>query len=100
MSTLLPPPKRQKSAYSQSLKPPEATPEPERIPEITIQFVSADDNSPLGPPMRVPADMPRNALQALVNEIKGDVSGIKVCRPRVSADALCRRMIRFLILST
>lgn len=74
MATLLPPPKRQKSAYSQSLKPREPTPESEPVPQISIQFKSAEDGSVLGPMMRMSADIGRDALQTMVNQIKGDVS--------------------------
>jgi ribosome assembly protein 4 len=74
MATLLPPPKRQKSAYSQSLKPKEATPPPEPIPSVVVQFKSAEDGSNLGPAINLPADTGRDALQMLVNKLRGEVS--------------------------
>lgn len=73
MATLLPPPKRQKSAYSQSLKPREITPPPEPIPSVVVQFKSAEDGSNLGPAINLPADTGRDALQMLVNKLRGEV---------------------------
>ncbi|WWD22007.1 hypothetical protein CI109_106495 [Kwoniella shandongensis] len=72
MATLLPPPKRQKSAYSQSLKPP-AAPEPAKvIPSIVVQFKSSEDGANLGPAINLPADTGRDALQMLVNKLRGE----------------------------
>jgi ribosome assembly protein 4 len=73
MATLLPPPKRQKSSYSQSLKPREPTPEAKPVPFIVVQFKSAEDGSSLGPAINLPADTDRNALQMLVNKLRGEV---------------------------
>ena len=73
MATLLPPPKRQKSAYSQSLKPKELTPPAEPIPSVVVQFKSAEDGSNLGPAINLPADTGRDALQMLVNKLRGEV---------------------------
>ena len=73
MATLLPPPKRQKSAYSQSLKPKELTPPPEPVPSVVVQFKSAEDGSNLGPAINLPADTGRDALQMLVNKLRGEV---------------------------
>lgn len=74
MATLLPPPKRQKSAYSQSLKP-RVTPPPETpIPSVVVQFRNAEDGSSLGPAINLPADTGRDALQMLVNKLRGEVS--------------------------
>ncbi|KAI9635528.1 WD40-repeat-containing domain protein [Dioszegia hungarica] len=72
MSTLLPPPKRQKSAYSQSLKPRVPTPEPTPVPSVVVQFRSAEDGSNLGPAINLPADTGRDALQMLVNKLRGE----------------------------
>lgn len=80
MATLLPPPKRLKSAYSQSLKPREATPPPEPIPSVVVQFKSAEDGSNLGPAINLPADTGRDALQMLVNKLRGEVSDRSVGR--------------------
>ena len=77
MATLLPPPKRQKSAYSQSLKP-RVTPPPETpIPSVVVQFKNAEDGSSLGPAINLPADTGRDALQMLVNKLRGEVSYIR-----------------------
>ncbi|KAL7423140.1 ribosome assembly [Cryptotrichosporon argae] len=72
MSTLLPPPKRQRSAYSKSLRP---DPEPEPAapaPSIVVQFRHAETGANLGPAINLPADTGRDALQMLVNKLKGD----------------------------
>lgn len=74
MATLLPPPKRQKSAYSQSLKPRVTTPEPTPVPSVVVQFRSAEDGSNLGPAINLPADTGKDALQMLVNKLRGEVS--------------------------
>lgn len=73
MSTQLPPPKRQKSNYSKSLLPP-AAPEPApHIPSIVVQFKNAETGESLGPAINLPADTGRDALQMLVNKLKGEV---------------------------
>lgn len=78
MSTLLPPPKRQKLhnvPHERNVKPEQPADEPERfIPNIVVQFKSAEDGSPLGPAVNLPANTGRDALQMLVNKLKGDVS--------------------------
>ncbi|RXK35253.1 ribosome assembly protein 4 [Tremella mesenterica] len=66
MTTLLPPPKRLKSAYSQSLLPP---PAPKQTPTVVIQFRNFSDGSDLGPSVNLPADTSREALQLLVNRL-------------------------------
>jgi ribosome assembly protein 4 len=74
MATLLPPPKRQRSAYSKSIRPdPEPAPAAP-VPSIVVQFKNAEDASNLGPAINLPADTARDALQMLVNKLKGDVS--------------------------
>jgi ribosome assembly protein 4 len=73
MATLLPPPKRQKSAYSRSLLP-RVTPPPDAIiPSVVVQFKNAEDGSNLGPAINLPADTSRDALQMLVNKLRGEV---------------------------
>lgn len=72
MATLLPPPKRQKSNYAKSLLPKEPTPPPTPIPSIVVQFKSAEDGSSLGPAINLPADTGRDALQMLVNKLRGE----------------------------
>jgi ribosome assembly protein 4 len=83
MATLLPPPKRQKSAYSQSLKPRVTTPEPTPVPSVVVQFRSAEDGSNLGPAINLPADTSRDALQMLVNKLRGEVSKFPAVRREV-----------------
>jgi len=74
MTTLLPPPKRQKSAYSQSLKPPPPPTSSTPVPSVVVHFRSAEDGSSLGPAINLSADTGRDALQMLVNKLRGEVS--------------------------
>ncbi|ORX33484.1 WD40-repeat-containing domain protein [Kockovaella imperatae] len=71
MATLLPPPKRQRSAYSKSIKP-DPVPEAVEIPSIVVQFKNAEDGSSFGPAVNLPADTSRDALQMLVNKLRGE----------------------------
>ena len=73
MTTLLPPPKRPKTAYAQSLKPRLPTPPVEVVPHVVVQFRNAENGSNLGPSINLPADTGRDALQMLVNKLKGEV---------------------------
>ncbi|WVN88701.1 uncharacterized protein L203_103914 [Cryptococcus depauperatus CBS 7841] len=72
MAALLPPAKRQRSAYAQSLLP-EIKAEPKSIPSIVVQFKSIEDGSNLGPAINMPADTNRDALQLLVNQLQGNI---------------------------
>ncbi|KAK4686004.1 ribosome assembly protein 4, partial [Tremellales sp. Uapishka_1] len=72
MATQLPPPKRQKSSYSKSLLPPTPAATPISIPSIVVQFKSSEDGSNLGPAINLPADTGREALQMLVNKLRGE----------------------------
>lgn len=72
MATQLPPPKRQRSAYAQSQMPKVEEPAKD-IPSIVVQFKSAEDGSSLGPAINLPADTARDALQMLVNKLRGEV---------------------------
>jgi ribosome assembly protein 4 len=76
MATLLPPPKRQRSAYSQWVNPPAPAPAAAPIPSIVVQFKSSEDGSNLGPAINLPADTGRDALQMLVNKLKGEVCAL------------------------
>jgi ribosome assembly protein 4 len=80
MSTQLPPPKRQKLhnvAHERDVRPTKAAEQAERfIPNIVVQFKNAEDGSPLGPAINLPADTGRDALQMLVNKLKGEVSHV------------------------
>lgn len=44
------------------------------VPSIVVQFKSAEDGSSLGPAINLPADTARDALQMLVNKLRGEVS--------------------------
>jgi ribosome assembly protein 4 len=74
MATKLPPPKRQKSNYSKSLLPPEVPAPAVPVPSIVVQFKNAETGANLGPAVNLPADTARDALQMLVNKLKGEVS--------------------------
>jgi ribosome assembly protein 4 len=66
MATLLPPPKRQKVYHGV----PEPAPVPSKpAPNVIVQFVSDEDGASLAPAISVPADVSRDALQALVNKL-------------------------------
>lgn len=70
MATLLPPPKRQK--MNQHVPVVEEPKPPRKVPQIVIQFKNAQDGSHLGPAINLPADTGREALQMLVNKLKGE----------------------------
>ena len=74
MATLLPPPKRQRSAYAKSIKPDPLPEPPAPIPNVVVQFKNAEDGSVLGPAVTLPANTARDALQMLVNKLRGEVS--------------------------
>ncbi|KAI0796167.1 WD-repeat protein [Abortiporus biennis] len=66
MATLLPPPKRQKVYHGV----PEPEPElPQPSPNVVVQFVSEDSGEPLAPAVNLPANLSREALEALVNKL-------------------------------
>lgn len=67
MATLLPPPKRKKLYHGI----PEPTQElPNHTPNVVVQFVSDDDGEALAPAVTIPANLPRDALEALVNKLR------------------------------
>ena len=66
MATLLPPPKRQK-LYHGIPEPEQELPKP--APQIVVQFVSEDDGSSLAPAVSLPANVSREDLQVLVNQL-------------------------------
>lgn len=72
MATLIPPPRRKKAktAHEEESKQDSAI----DAPSVVVQFTSADDGSNLGPAVNLPADTPREALEVLVNQLKGSVS--------------------------
>ncbi|TIB42686.1 hypothetical protein E3P86_00254 [Wallemia ichthyophaga] len=69
MATLIPPPRRKKAktAHEEESKQDSAI----DAPSVVVQFTSADDGSNLGPAVNLPADTPREALEVLVNQLKG-----------------------------
>lgn len=75
MATLLPPPKRQKldNSHPRSVQPKSAT-EERYVPQVIVQFKNAQDGALLGPAINLPADTSRDALQMLVNKLRGEVS--------------------------
>jgi len=80
MATLLPPPKRQKSYHGV----PEPEPEPLKpTPNIVVQFVAEDSGESLAPAVSLPANLSRDALEALVNNLKS-----QVCDPSETVDSL------------
>lgn len=70
MTTLLPPPKRQK--YNGTEKP-----HPEPSPNVIVRFVSEDDGSALAPGVSLPANVSRDDLQSLVNTLTSKVRFIQ-----------------------
>jgi hypothetical protein len=77
MATLLPPPKRQKlnNSHPRSVQKISASTEEERyVPQVIVQFKNAEDGALLGPAINLPADTNREALQMLVNKLRGEVS--------------------------
>ena len=77
MATLLPPPKRQKVYHGV----PEPEPEPPKLtPNVVVQFVSDEDGEALAPAVNLPANLSREALEALVNKLNTKVSNeVRVC---------------------
>lgn len=77
MATLLPPPKRQKVYHGI----PEPVPEPPQpSAHVVVQFVSEDNGEALAPAVNLPANISREALEALVNKLN-----VKVCRLVISS---------------
>ncbi|KAG8982746.1 hypothetical protein FRB90_006576 [Tulasnella sp. 427] len=71
MATLLPPPKRVKLSHG-TAQVPEKPVQPTAVaPTIVVQFVNEDDSQPLGPAVSLPADLAREGLEGLVNNLKG-----------------------------
>jgi len=73
MSVLLPPPKRQKVYHG--------IPEPEipqisedSVPNVVVQFVNDHDGTPLAPAVNLPANVTKDALEALVNGLRPQAS--------------------------
>ena len=66
MATLLPPPKRQK-VYHGIAEPKKEVEQP--VPNVVVQFVAEDDGRQLAPAVNLPANVSRDALEALVNKL-------------------------------
>lgn len=71
MATLLPPPKRQKVYHGV----PEPEPEPiQPSPNIVVQFVNEHDGAPIAPAVNLPANVVRETIQLLVNQLRTKAS--------------------------
>jgi ribosome assembly protein 4 len=70
MATLLPPPKRPKLYHGV----PEPEPEPPKVsPNVVVQFVHEHDGTPIAPAVNLPANIAREGLEALVNQLRTKV---------------------------
>ncbi len=67
MATLLPPPKRKKLYHGVSEPTQELT---KQTSNVVVQFVSDDDGEAIAPAVTIPANLPRDALEALVNKLR------------------------------
>ncbi|KAH7908993.1 WD40-repeat-containing domain protein [Hygrophoropsis aurantiaca] len=66
MATLLPPPKRAKLYHGV----PEPIPEqPKPSPNVVVQFVNEHDGTPMAPAVSLPANVARDGLEGLVNQL-------------------------------
>lgn len=71
MATLLPPPKRQKVYHGV----PEPEPEPiQPSPNIVVQFVNENGGALIAPAVNLPANVARQTLEALVNQLRTKAS--------------------------
>jgi len=73
MATLLPPPKRLKLTHGTAQIPEQPQIIVEPAPSIVVQFISEDDGKSLGPAVNLPSDLTREALESLVNNLRGSV---------------------------
>jgi len=73
MSVLLPPPKRQK-VYHGIPEPENTQILEESVPNVVVQFVNDHDGTPLAPAVNLPANVTKDALEALVNKLRPQVS--------------------------
>lgn len=73
MSVLLPPPKRQKVYHG---IPEPANPQilEDSVPNVVVQFVNDHDGTPLAPAVNLPANVTKDALEALVNKLRPQAS--------------------------
>ena len=71
MATLLPPPKRQKVYHGV----PEPKPEPiQPSPNVVVQFVNEHDGASIAPAVNLPANVARETLEVLVNQLRTKAS--------------------------
>ncbi|KAG9309920.1 WD40-repeat-containing domain protein [Chiua virens] len=71
MATLVPPPKRQKVYHGV----PEPEPDPiQPVSNIVVQFVNEHDATPIAPAVNLPANIARETLQLLVNQLRTKAS--------------------------
>jgi ribosome assembly protein 4 len=76
MATLLPPPKRPKLYHGVA----EPEPEPPKVsPNVVVQFVHEHDGTPIAPAVNLPANVAREGLEALVNQLRTKVSTCSIC---------------------
>ena len=73
MSVLLPPPKRQK-VYHGIPEPENPQISEESAPNVVVQFVDDHDGTPLAPAVNLPANVTKDALEALVNRLRPQAS--------------------------
>ena len=70
MATLLPPPKRAKLYHGVAEPEPEP---PKPSPNVVVQFVHEHDDTPIAPAVNLPANVAREGLEALVNQLRTKV---------------------------
>ncbi len=75
MTTLLPPPKRQKIYLENDKNKPPTPPPAESAPNVIVQFVSEENGeSPIGEVVNIPSDFSREALELLANKQANEVN--------------------------
>ncbi|KAG6331511.1 hypothetical protein ID866_7575 [Astraeus odoratus] len=67
MASIVPPAKRQK-VYHGIPEPPQEPPKPS--PSIVVQFVNEHDATPIAPAVSLPANVARESLETLVNQLR------------------------------
>jgi ribosome assembly protein 4 len=74
MATLLPPPKRPKLYHGVT----EPEPEPLKVsPNVVVQFVNEHDGTPIAPAVNLPANIAREGLEVLVNQLRTKVRHLR-----------------------
>lgn len=72
MAATQPPTKRQKVYYGVPV-PQQPT---EAVPHVVVQFVNEQDDTPIAPAINLPANVARDRLEALVNQLHTRVCGV------------------------